>query len=110
MPVKHKPYANDGTYQQIAQPIFDHLRKGHVVFIKWVCPKCGERVSGTEPLKIIPHPDHPGQKVVAFPPGYRHDERDNGEPCGQLVDIHTWKFGFSVIMGGDLSWIRNIKF
>ena len=78
--------------------------------LKWTCPLCGERVTATDPLKLIDHPGFPGHnvKMVAFPPGYRHDERHDGKLCGQLVDIRLYKFNYVLITGtGDMSWIKE---
>jgi len=60
---------------------------------------------------LIDHPEFPGQnkKVVAFPPGYTHDEKDDGSPCGELVNIRTYKFNYAIIMGsGNLDWLKKL--
>lgn len=105
------PNEKDGTFTQIANPIYAQLTAGNVVFLKWTCPACGERVTSSEPLKLVDHPEFPdgSKKVVAFPPGYTHTEKDDGSPCGHLVDIRTYRFNFTLIMGsGDLSWLSKL--
>ncbi len=42
---------------------------GALVYLKWTCPKCGERVLADEPN-------------VYNPLGYRHTEREDGTQCG----------------------------
>lgn len=106
----YTPRDGDATYQQIAQPIYNHIMSGSIIFLKWTCPKCGERVTSSQPLQLIDHPEFPGQrKVVAFPPGYTHDEKDDGSPCGELVSIHTYRFNYAIIMGsGNLDWLKGL--
>ncbi len=53
-------------------PMIDNLiEQGAVVFLKWSCPSCGERVTANEPNSY-----HRG--------GYRHEEKKDGSPCGFL--------------------------
>lgn len=99
----YEPLKNDGDFSQIATPIFESMKLGYVVLMKWTCPGCGERVTADEPLKLMVYE---GRQVVAFPPGYIHTEKDDHTPCGESVDTQKYRFGFTLIMGsGDMSWL-----
>ena len=45
------------------------IARGFQIWIKWTCPRCGDRCCADEPNTFCAH-------------GYRHSTRENGEPCG----------------------------
>lgn len=103
------PREEDATITEMAQVIYERMNMGCLIYLKWTCPACGERVTSTSPLTLTDHPEFPGYKIVAFPPGYRHDEKDDGSPCGHLINIREYRFNYTVIIGtGDMSWLTNL--
>lgn len=104
----YEPRETDATYQRLALTIFNHLKSGNVVLMKWTCPGCGERVTSTDPITLVMHE---GRQVAAFPPGFVHSEKEDGSPCGESVDIRKYRFGFMLIMGAptdNLAWLKNL--
>lgn len=46
------------------------VAQGGLAYIKWTCPKCGERVTSD-------------QANCFYMQGYKHTEKDDGTPCGE---------------------------
>jgi len=60
------------------------LPEGSLWYLKWTCPKCGERVTCNEPKTV-------------YTRGYLHQEKANGEPCGALYTGQM--FGCFLVLG-----------
>lgn len=54
-----------------------------LIWIKWTCPGCGERVTADEPNTFCTQ-------------GYLHTTREDGTPCGIPYDGHL--FGLRLII------------
>lgn len=67
----------DVTRKEIIALMNRLIKEGHDVFVKWTCPKCGDRCISTE-------------KNTFNMGGYVHETRDNGEPCGELYNGDAW--------------------
>lgn len=75
----------DRPIAELLPEIDGFIARGATVYIKWTCPKCGERVIADEPN-------------VYNALGYRHTERQDGTPCDGLY-LGT-VFGLAVIASG----------
>ena len=73
---------NDIDVFQLAVEMEQLVRRGFLVFVKWDCEKCGERVTCEQPNKI-------------FTEGYTHTEKKDGTPCGHTS--FPAKFGMMVM-------------
>lgn len=102
---KYPPRSGDLSFQELSQRAYPLVKMGHIVFVKWTCPDCGERVTSDTPLYLV---KHEGRECVAFPPGYNHTEKDDHTNCGRLVRIHEHKFGFTVIATNDPMKLRGL--
>lgn len=76
-----------------AERIADVLKLPNAtVYIKWTCPRCGDRVSANDP---VPRRE---DGRVEFRPGYLHEEREDGTWCGCLYPTHENSlFGIMII-------------
>jgi len=58
------------------------IQDGCLIYLKWTCPACGERVTSTEANSYQTG-------------GYLHDEKMNDEPCG--ATYYGTKFNYVMI-------------
>lgn len=84
----------DKPLEEIIKMVESIAEKGGSAFIKWTCPKCGERVICAE-------------ANTTYEKGYQHEERGDGTPCGGLYTGN--KFGLLAISQtelkeGDKAW------
>lgn len=85
---RYGPRDNDLGYQEASLLFYPEIvERGAQIFIKWTCPKCGERVISDDPMRIA----QTGQ--LEWRPGYQHTEREDGSPCGETVSVYTYRFG-----------------
>lgn len=75
--------------------IIEHIDNGRTVFLQWECPKCRDKITADEPIKLVLHD---GIEKVALYKSYRHSERDNGEICNTLVALEAKAFNYMVMM------------
>ena len=61
----------DRPITEMLSEIEQLAESGALVFLKWSCPACGERVIANEPNRYCSL-------------GYRHEEKKDGSPCGCL--------------------------
>ena len=62
----------------------EHFDKGHIVYQKWTCAKCGERVTANIPNMITQNG--------------RHEEKADGSPCGHITDCAKAGGNYMLIM------------
>ncbi len=92
MPLSKQPFPKDLSLQEAADFFYPLIHSGAVVYIKWVCPSCGERVTADDPMILSPNGEQ-----VQFQPKYLHTVKDNGDPCMVSVDVYNWRFGCRVV-------------
>lgn len=64
-------------------PVMDRLLgQGADCYLKWDCPRCGERVTANDPNTFHTR-------------GYAHEEKRDGSPCGGVYD--GTRFGFIAV-------------
>lgn len=101
---RHPPRKGDLTidelYQQAVPLLF--ATKPSLVYMKWTCPSCGERVSSDDPLYVN------SQNQVVVPSSLLHTTKDDDSPC--MISVSTTdpdsRFGYLVIMSAHPDTIR----
>ena len=83
----YPPRDGDLPIDKIAERAIPLLRAGHAVYLKWSCPACGNRVTATEPLRLV-------DNRVAVKMEYEHDYHG----CNHVVDTETYIFGMTVLI------------
>lgn len=84
----------DKHIDEIIKMVESIAEKGGQAYIKWTCPRCGERVTCSDANTI-------------YQKGYGHEERENGTYCGEIY--RGDKFGLLVVFQaefeeGDKAW------
>lgn len=69
----------DYPVEQVLKSMDRVIRLGGLAFIKWTCPKCGERVMSDTPN-------------VYNTAGYMHVEKADGSQCGGLYTGEMFNF------------------
>jgi rRNA maturation protein Nop10 len=64
-------------FDELMKLMDEQVAKGALTFVKWTCPKCGDRVVADTPNQF--HPE-----------GYTHTEREDGKRCGHLYTGPKW--------------------
>ena len=77
---------NDFEIEEMLPKIDELIRSGVLVYLKWTCPKCGERVTANEPNTYRTQ-------------GYQHEERLDGIICGEWY--YGTKFNYLVHWKGE---------
>jgi hypothetical protein len=75
----------DRPISEMLPEIERHVALGRTVFLKWVCPACGERAIDNKPNRFCTQ-------------GYRHEEKKDGSMCGCLYTGEL--FGYLLVLGG----------
>lgn len=89
----YPPRPGDKPITEFAPQIFDLIvNQRAVVYLKWTCPACGERVLCDD--RVLVRDD---LKMVV-PSDLLHTTKDNGEPCMYSVKGVSHPVGFMVIM------------
>lgn len=78
--------------KEMLDGIFDHIKAGHTVYLQWLCPECGEKVTASDPLRLVVDL-HDGEEKVALHVTYRHDD------CNTSVSLDDKAYNFMLLMG-----------
>lgn len=63
--------SDDVTEARLLEIMREFMKKGFDVYVKWTCPKCGERVTCPTANSF-------------YPAGFIHEEKADGSACGEL--------------------------
>lgn len=79
---------NDVPMGRLIEIMNAYIAKGYDVYVKWTCPKCGDRCISNE-------------KNCFQTQGYRHEEKVDGSPCGEIY--------WGPLYGVLASWSRKYE-
>jgi hypothetical protein len=82
--------------EDLLDNIIAHINNGATVFLKWQCPKCGDKITADNPIRLV---IQNGEQKVALYKNYRHSERENGVMCDTLVTLDAKAFNYMVMLG-----------
>lgn len=80
---------------EMLDDMIKHVQGGATVHLQWECPKCHDKITADDPIKLV---WHNGEHKVALYKSYRHSERDNGEICDTLVSLEAKAFNYLVML------------
>jgi len=82
--MSYPPREGDRPSKELIPEMDELIRQGHSVYVKWTCPKCGDRCRDDTPNRFCTE-------------GYRHSTREDGSYCGGEYEGDL--FGFMLVAG-----------
>lgn len=79
------PREGDLPLEQIKVMMDEALHRGDLAWIKWTCPRCGERVTSDNEGSI--HLD-----------GYKHTQKKDGTLCGGVYEGNLFGLRVAVVL------------